>query len=391
MSYELYAGSNSPLPTLFAVCGAYIALMMLIMCLFMYSKQRKNAYLYMAAAFFFIMTYEGLNIHSALTGTSVFSLEMDIVRIMHLFSFVLLNISILMLYRKLKTLHYWLPLLSAVLLVLPLILPAFLPFTIQPSWQSLYWDMFQVGTLYLCFTKILPRIGQPLKYGAVLIIYTLWAVLEAIHTYTGGLAQGMQGFAQALPLTFYSLVFFILFRRIVELMQSIYRSAITDGLTGLYNRRHFMKYLDHYTSQQLKIAAIFCDIDNFKKLNDTQGHARADEVLKQVAAIIEEELQDIGIAGRYGGEELVGLVVDKKIKPAQVAENIRARIAAESIVTVSVGYSILRKGIRGDELMKQADKAMYHSKTTGKNKVSDYRSIKSASAGTTPGSSLGSA
>lgn len=380
MSYELSYWSTSPLPTIFAVCGAYIALMMLIMCLFMYSKQRKNAYLYMAAAFLFIMTYEGLNIHSALTGMPVFSPESDILRFIQLFSFVLLNVSVVMLYRKIKTMHYWLPLLSAALLVLPLILPSFLPFTLDPIWQSIYFDCFQFVALYLAFVKVTPRIGQPVKYAMGLAVYTVWGILQSIHTYSNTLASVLQGFALALPVLFYSIVFFILFRRIVELMQSIYRSAITDGLTGLYNRRHFMKYLDHYTSQELKISAIFCDIDNFKKLNDTQGHARADEVLKQVAAIMEEELEGIGITGRYGGEELVALVVDRKVKPAQVAESIRARVASETIVTLSIGYSVLRKGVRGDELMKQADKAMYHSKTNGKNKVSDYRSMKTASA-----------
>lgn len=379
MSYELNYWSTSPLPTIFAVCGAYIALMMLVMCLFMYSKQRKNAYIYMAAAFFFIMTYEGLNIHSALTGMPVFSPESDILRFIQPFSFVLLNVSVVMLYRKIKTMHYWLPLLSAATLMLPLILPPFLPFTLDPIWQSMYFDCFQLLALYLAFTKVTPRIGQPVKYAMGLTVYAVWVILQTIHTYSGSLSSVLQGFALALPVLFYSIVFFILFRRIVELMQSIYRSAITDGLTGLYNRRHFMKYLDHYTSQKLKISAIFCDIDNFKKLNDTQGHARADEVLKQVSAILEEELDGIGITGRYGGEELVALVVDRKTKPAQVAENIRARVASETIVTISIGYSVLRKGVRGDELMKQADKAMYHSKTNGKNKVTDYRSMKAAS------------
>ncbi|MBT2762207.1 GGDEF domain-containing protein [Paenibacillus sp. ISL-20] len=377
MSYELSYWSTSPLPTIFAVCGAYIALMMLIMCLFMYSKQRKNAYIYMAAAFFFIMTYEGLNIHSAWSGKSVFSPESDVLRFIQPFSFVLLNVSIVMLYRRVKTMHYWLPLLSAALLMLPLILPSFLPYTL--AWQSIYFDGFQLVALYLAYTKVTPRIGQPIKYALGLAVYAISAILQSIHSYSGSLSPALQGLALALPVLFYSIVFFILFRRIVELMQSIYRSAITDGLTGLYNRRHFMKYLDHYASQELKISAIFCDIDNFKKLNDTQGHARADEVLKQVAAIMEEELDGIGITGRYGGEELVALVVDRKVKPAQVAENIRARVASESIVTISIGYSILRKGVRGDELMKQADKAMYHSKTTGKNKVSDYRSLKTSS------------
>ncbi|ANY75122.1 GGDEF domain-containing protein [Paenibacillus ihbetae] len=375
MSTDLTSWSTSPLPIVFAVCGACIAFMMLIMCLFMYSRQRKSAYIYMAAAFSFIMTHEGLNIHSAWIGIVDFSPEPIVLRIIRLFSFVLLNMSVVMLYRKIKTMHYWLPLLTAALLLLPLLLPSFLPFTIDPVWQSLYFDFILLSALYTAFTKGVPRIGQPVKYAVGLAAYALWFALQAIQTYTGIVSIPVQGFALALPVLFYTLVFFILFRRIVELMQSIYRSAITDGLTGLYNRRHFMKYLDHYTAQALKISAIFCDIDNFKKLNDTHGHARADEVLKQVAAIMEEELDGIGITGRYGGEELVALVVDRRIKPSQVAENIRARVAAETIVTISVGYSVLRQGVQGDELMDQADKAMYHSKTTGKNKVTDYRSL----------------
>lgn len=375
MSTDLTSWSTSPLPMIFAVCGACIAFMMLIMCLFMYSRQRKSAYIYMAAAFSFIMTHEGLNIHSAWIGIVDFSPEPVVLRIIRLFSFVLLNMSVVMLYRKIKTMHYWLPLLTAALLLLPLLLPSFLPFTIDPVWQSLYFDFILLSALYTAFTKGVPRIGQPVKYAVGLAAYALWFALQAIQTYTGIVSIPVQGFALALPVLFYTLVFFILFRRIVELMQSIYRSAITDGLTGLYNRRHFLKYLDHYTAQALKISAIFCDIDNFKKLNDTHGHARADEVLKQVAAIMEEELDGIGITGRYGGEELVALVVDRRIKPSQVAENIRARVAAETIVTISVGYSVLRQGVQGDELMDQADKAMYHSKTTGKNKVTDYRSL----------------
>lgn len=387
MSYELSYWSTSPLPAIFAVCGAYIALMMLMMCLFMYSKQRKSAYIYMAAAFFFIMTYEGLNIHSAWTGLPVFSAEPDFLRDIQLFSFVLLNISVVMLYRKIKTMHYWLPLLSVALLMLPLMLSSFLPFTLDPIWKKIYIEAFQLIAVYLAFTKVTPRIGQPIKYALGLTVYVLWIILQAIHTYSIALSPTLQALALSLPVIFYSVVCFILFIRIVELMQSIYRSAITDGLTGLFNRRHFMKLLDHYTSQELKISAIFCDIDNFKKLNDTQGHAKADEVLKQVSRIMEEELDGIGITGRYGGEELVALVVDRRVKPAQVAENIRARVAEETIVTISIGYSVLRKGVRGDELMKQADKAMYQSKTTGKNKVSDYRSLRNVS--TEPAESIG--
>jgi diguanylate cyclase (GGDEF)-like protein len=125
--------------------------------------------------------------------------------------------------------------------------------------------------------------------------------------------------------------------------------------------------------QGIRVSVIFCDIDNFKKLNDTQGHARADEVLKQVAQIMEDELDEIGLTGRYGGEELVAMVVDRRAKVGHVAERIRERVAEESIVTISVGYSTVKKEMNPDELVKQADQAMYISKTTGKNKVTAYK------------------
>lgn len=86
----------------------------------------------MAAAFFFIMTYEGLNIHSAWTGSPVYSEDPYFLRNIQLFSFVLLNISVVMLYRKIKTMHYWLPSLSIALLMLPLLITSFLPYTLNP-------------------------------------------------------------------------------------------------------------------------------------------------------------------------------------------------------------------------------------------------------------------
>lgn len=366
--------SASPILSITAVCGAYLAVMMLIMCLLMYSKQRKKAYIYMAAAFFFIMTYEGLNIHQAFTGLAFFE---PVSRPLQLFSFVLLNISVLMLYRRVRQARFLLPALSAVLLMLPLLLPDHL----HPLWSSLYLDLFEWTVIYISFTRTAARIGQHYKYITFLSVYSIWAVIHSIQRYNGtGDAQGMLAdFGSILPLVFYSIIFFILFQRIIELMQSIYRSSITDGLTGLYNRRYFMKNLQHYVAQGIKISAIFCDIDNFKKLNDTEGHARADEVLKQVSAIMEEELDGIGLTGRYGGEELVALVVNRGTRVSLVAERIRSRVAEETMVTISVGYSTLRKGMDGDELMKQADQAMYNSKTSGKNRVTDYRSMFSRS------------
>lgn len=342
----------------------------------MYTKQRKKAYIYMAAAFFFIMTYEGLNIHSALGADPIYTVNSAVPQALQLLSFALLNTAVVLLYRKMKKRHFWLPATFLALLLLLLILPSRLPFYVDPIWQQVGFDLLQWTTILLCFTRVPARIGQPVKYSIGLLIYAVWALVDTIAAFRPGLPSVFMNIASFLPVLFYAIVFFLLFRRIVELMQSIYRSSITDGLTGLYNRTHFTKHLQQYVEQQLKIAVIFCDIDNFKKLNDTQGHAKADEVLQQVAAIMDEELEGIGLTGRYGGEELVALVVDRKIKPARVAENIRARVANETIVTVSVGFSVLHQGVKGDELMKQADQAMYRSKTTGKNKVTDYRSMK---------------
>lgn len=366
--------SSFPIFSITAICGAYLAVLMLIMCLFIYNKQRKKAYIYMAAAFFFIMTYESLNIHQAFSGQVIFEAA---TRPLQLYSFVLLNMSVLLLYRRVRQARYWLPVLTASLLTVPILLPD----NISPLWTNLYLDLFEWITIYISFTKTAPRIGQRLKYSIGLSIYALSAFIQSVQRYSSvDDAQGLLSFAGAiLPIVFYSIIFFILIQRIIELMQSIYRSSITDGLTGLYNRRFFMKNLQHYVSQQLKVSAIFCDIDNFKKLNDTEGHARADEVLKQVSNIMEEELDGIGLTGRYGGEELVALVVNRGTRVSQVAERIRFRVAEETIVTVSVGYSSLRKGVDGDTLMKQADQAMYISKTSGKNRVTAYRNTSSRS------------
>lgn len=362
----------APFAGIVSVCAAYCAVMMLLICLLMYSRQRKKAYLFMAAAFFFIMTYEGLNIHQSFSGQTLLP-SLKAMRPLQLFSFVLLNLSVLLLYRRVRRVHYGMTAIAAILLIAPL----FLPPDINPLWPKLYWDGMEWLIIFLSFAKIAPVIGQRRKYSFGLAVYSVWAAVHNIHghLYPAEDIPGALQFTAVLPLAFYSIVFFILFQRIIELMQSIYRSSITDGLTGLYNRRYFMKHLNQFVSQGLKISAIFCDIDNFKKLNDTQGHAKADEVLKQVASIMEEELEGIGLTGRYGGEELVALVVSRGSQASQIAERIRFRVAEETIVTVSVGYSSLRKGVTGDGLMKQADEAMYHSKTTGKNRVTDYRSL----------------
>jgi diguanylate cyclase (GGDEF)-like protein len=98
-------------------------------------------------------------------------------------------------------------------------------------------------------------------------------------------------------------------------------------------------------------------------------------VLKQVSAILLEETEGVGLAGRYGGEELVALVVGPGLTALQAAESIRMRTEKESIVTISVGFCLASRSDTAETLMKHADQAMYHSKSTGKNRVTDYATI----------------
>jgi two-component system cell cycle response regulator len=342
----------------------------------MYSKQRRQAYLYMVIAFLFIMAYEGMNIHFNLSKeVEVYNYPLWSMRTQG-FSFLLINASVYLLYRKMNKVGYTLLGVMMLLFLIPLFITGFPPFD-TTSGQLLYLNIYQGLLIIIGTSMISPRIGQRIKYIFGALISLIGVILNMIYPFTDPLDATINTLKWLLPLIYYTTIFFILFQRIVEQMQSIYRSSITDELTNLYNRRFFMKNVNRYVDQGLKISIIFCDIDNFKKLNDTQGHVKADQVLKQVAAILEEEVSDAGLTGRYGGEELIAVLVDKRARVSLIAERIRARVESESIVTISVGHSSLRKNVTAIELISQADQAMYQSKTTGKNKVSPFYKPKS--------------
>ncbi|GBG06074.1 GGDEF domain-containing protein [Paenibacillus agaridevorans] len=214
------------------------------------------------------------------------------------------------------------------------------------------------------------------KYYTGLIVYFIGELARMADAYVfhGGqpwlLLLGL-----LLPIVYFSLMFMLLFEWVIERLMSTYQSSIVDGLTGLYNRRHFSSKADALLKGSKSMAIIFCDIDNFKRLNDTQGHLKADIVLKRVAEIIKEEASSIGSAGRYGGEELLACISTERVKPDVVAESIRKRIESETIVTVSVGFSTSKESGSVQEMVKQADEAMYYSKMNGKNRVSSFKSL----------------
>ncbi len=170
---------------------------------------------------------------------------------------------------------------------------------------------------------------------------------------------------------------------------SLLQSAATDSLTEALTRRAFKQEADQLISLALRhqhdISCIVLDVDHFKSVNDTHGHAAGDEVLKNVAATCKGALRAGDLLGRLGGEEFAILLphVDREGALA-VAEKVRALIAAQTVdtgeqrlsVTASFGVSalsIIGKDI--ETLLAQADAAMYKAKHTGRNRCVSWSSL----------------
>lgn len=215
-----------------------------------------------------------------------------------------------------------------------------------------------------------PLMGRTLLY---LLSLAFW--FFAIVTFLGSYVFS---YSFAVSLCFIAMsvwfLFMVMFRRFAEMMLYMSRSSFTDPLTGLYNRRYFTRQAEKAVADGVYVSAIFCDLDNFKRLNDTQGHDVGDEQLIQVARILSECCEDVGIVGRYGGEEMVVLVTKESQDPVELAERIRERVENESLVTVSVGVCRYVSGMAAAQLLKCADEAMYEAKTSGKNRVVLYSS-----------------
>ena len=158
--------------------------------------------------------------------------------------------------------------------------------------------------------------------------------------------------------------------------------SVTDGLTGLFNHRHFWNLLNtELTRVNLhgaNLALVLLDLDDFKRVNDKFGHAVGDQLLVTVANVLRETIRDTDIVARYGGEEFAVLLPDTDESGVQqVAEKVRASIEAIRFsvaetdiilkVTVSIGVSVFRGNRR--EFFNAADRALYQSKAAGKNCV----------------------
>jgi diguanylate cyclase (GGDEF)-like protein len=165
--------------------------------------------------------------------------------------------------------------------------------------------------------------------------------------------------------------------RIVE------RQALIDGLTGLANRRQCEETLADELARVERfggsLAVVVADLDWFKDVNDRHGHPAGDSVLSEFAALLQETLRDVDLAGRWGGEEFVLILPGTDLAGgAQVAERIRAALAGRIVlavdrtpitVTASFGVAAIPPAKTASELFAAADAAMYQAKRAGKNRV----------------------
>ncbi len=169
-------------------------------------------------------------------------------------------------------------------------------------------------------------------------------------------------------------------RQLEELLHKVNYMAITDALTGLYNRRHFhdvlMSEYERARRYNTPFSLVMLDIDHFKRINDTFGHSVGDGVLREVAEILRRSIREIDTASRYGGEEFMIILPSTRKDHAQiVAERMRLMIAQNAFsrldrnITVSIGISGMpdEKAENDEKLIRCADFALYRAKDLGRN------------------------
>lgn len=168
-----------------------------------------------------------------------------------------------------------------------------------------------------------------------------------------------------------------------RLFQQVQQMAVTDELSGYYNRRHFYKLVDLELARSRRynhpVSLLMIDLDHFKEINDRYGHATGDQVLKNICNQISLAVRESDTLGRYGGEEFVLLLPETSLdKAVEVAERLCRMIEAYRVVfngseisiTLSIGVAAIGPDCKdSDSLFQQADLAMYQAKLAGRNRV----------------------
>lgn len=170
-----------------------------------------------------------------------------------------------------------------------------------------------------------------------------------------------------------------LMKKLAEARMQIEKIAITDDLTGVYNRRHIMnRFTEEFEqARRLKgnLSCIIADIDHFKTVNDLYGHLAGDEVLKATGQAFKSLVRAYDIVGRYGGEEFLFILPETSIEQAwhfaeRVRMHVKERPMADRQITISLGATGREDDDQSiDDMIKRADDALYRAKNAGRDRV----------------------
>ncbi|WEN15692.1 diguanylate cyclase [Rhodanobacter sp. AS-Z3] len=214
------------------------------------------------------------------------------------------------------------------------------------------------------FPSWVPARGQvpPLRLDInnVLMLVVVLPALAAIAARLSGMRRKLRNQREALS------------RALAE----VERLAVSDELTGIANRRATRVVLEREVAMSSREGMPFCvailDIDHFKRVNDTLGHAAGDDVLKAFARHASAQLRSFDTLGRWGGEEFVLLIHGNKECICRVMERIRHAVAdaclATCQVTFSAGVAQHRRDETAEQLLARADAALYEAKHSGRNR-----------------------
>lgn len=217
----------------------------------------------------------------------------------------------------------------------------------------------------LCFTNYISNYGFINALGHYFKIFSFYLIYAII------IKTGIQD-----P---YDLVFREMKQSELELSlrnEQLKTQAVRDSLTALYNHGYLYEFLteemNRFQRTSTPFSVIMIDIDHFKKINDTYGHVKGDEILKELALLLKSHLRTSDIVGRYGGEEFLAVLLDSDLEDAyHVAEKIRQTVenyvfSNGLAITLSIGVATYSSG-NVSALIEQADEKMYQAKHSGRN------------------------
>lgn len=175
-------------------------------------------------------------------------------------------------------------------------------------------------------------------------------------------------------------------QQLIAMNEELKQISNTDNLTGIGNRHYFQnklrQYIEKFQQDSTPFSLLVVDIDHFKKVNDTFGHAIGDLVLAQLGLILKMSAREQDVPARFGGEEFILLLGETAEEEAfQIAQTLNKKLEQTiwpSIgrLTVSVGCATFKENDTESSIFEHADEALYESKRTGRNRATQYEAMK---------------